>query len=592
MDQEASGRPASDDVGGLLRLALEPGLETVDPAMVDAFPGYVLEEPIGRGGMGAEVFRARSDSGDEVALKVLPEEFAREGAIARRFEREIRSMRSLLHDNLVEILDFGVGAGGCHYIAMEFVSGGTVADRLKRGEPFTTEEAVDLTAAACGALEMMHAKSIVHRDLKPSNILLDSHGRPKIADFGLAKILASLSTSLTGVSDAVGTLGYMAPEQASGQGAEDRRADIYSLGVVLYQLLTGSVPGANAPPPSQARADAAPYDPVVMRALETDPDRRFDSAVAFRRALIGAPKGNRRRIRRRVVLGGVSLLGIGTGIWGIWRQTRPVAPFWKDLANAQRSLGKSGDHEISLRLKDGDSIGFLLSFSPSSSSYSVTAPRAPARFMTEIPLTTLGEALVAGSPPALLARVAIRQSVIAGIPNGLGIDQTDPLILANPPFRHGGLAEQHRFLNACELLETLHGLGAVSIVATDASRIRLDPKLCPNYGAFCRMLGVGRLRVNEVSSEAVTADALLRTLAYALLRHPDAAHHPALASSSALLKVSVVTRTPLEILAALVADRWLRQHLPGSALQPIFDAESGAPRTLELALARLLPWLA
>ena len=292
------------------------------------FPGYVLERRIGRGGMGATVYLARQIStGARAAIKVLPAEFAGEAAVARRFEREIRVMRSVRHPNVVRVVDSGASPDGARFIVMAYVAGGSLAQHLKKGKRIETASAVKLIAEACRAVAMMHDCGIIHRDIKPSNILLDAAGNPKLGDFGLARLVdASASSRLTEAGDVIGTFGYMAPEQLNAKGDVDGRADIYALGAVLYQLLTGSIPGGNAPPPSATRPDAAPYDDAVMRALETDPARRFRTAEDFRMALLVAPNLSRRQAIRRIVVGGAAMLGIATGAWGVWRTRRVGAP--------------------------------------------------------------------------------------------------------------------------------------------------------------------------------------------------------------------------------------------------------------------------
>ncbi|MEZ5326995.1 MAG: serine/threonine-protein kinase [Verrucomicrobiales bacterium] len=285
------------------------------------FPGYILERRIGRGGMGATVYLARQIStGANVAIKVLPEEFAGDAAVARRFDREIRVMRSLRHPNVVRVVDSGGLPDGARFIVMEYLPSGSLARHLKEGKRFETASAVELIAKACRALSMMHDCGIIHRDIKPSNILLERSGNPKLCDFGLARLAdASGSSRLTESGDVIGTFGYMAPEQLQAKAKIEGRADIYSLGAVLYQLLTGSIPGGNARLPSVMRQDAAPFDAVVMRALETDPARRFATAEGFRQALLAAPDLNRRQAFRRIVVGGIALAGIATGAWGVWR---------------------------------------------------------------------------------------------------------------------------------------------------------------------------------------------------------------------------------------------------------------------------------
>lgn len=284
------------------------------------FPGYVLERRIGRGGMGATVYLARQIStGARVAIKVLPEEFAGDAVVARRFARETRVMASVCCSNVVRILDAGTTPEADRYIVMEYVESGSLAEALANGIQFEPDAAARLVADICRALTSLHCRGIIHRDIKPSNILLDPKGNPKVGDLGLARRLVDASGSLTGQGDVIGTYGYLAPEQSEGRSEVDTRADIFALGVVFYRLLAGSLPCINARPPSAVRRDTAPYDAVVMKALETDPCCRFGTAQEFRRALLDAPQLNRRRTIRRIVFGGLAVLAIIVGAWGVWR---------------------------------------------------------------------------------------------------------------------------------------------------------------------------------------------------------------------------------------------------------------------------------
>jgi serine/threonine protein kinase len=208
---------------------------------------YSIVEKIGKGGMG-EVFRAKDQKlGREVAIKVLPEEFARDMDRIARFQREAKLLASLNHTNIAAIygLEESVGTS---FLVLELVEGETLADRLKRG-PIAVEESLKLALQIAEALEAAHEKGVIHRDLKPSNIKVTPDGKVKVLDFGLAKAYAgdqevNLSNSPT-LSDAVthlgvilGTAAYMSPEQARGKSV-DKRADIWAFGAVLYEMLTG-----------------------------------------------------------------------------------------------------------------------------------------------------------------------------------------------------------------------------------------------------------------------------------------------------------------------------------------------------------------
>lgn len=242
------------------------------------FPQLEILELIGQGGMGA-VYRARQTKLDRlVAVKVLPPEWGRDPAFAERFTREARALARLNHPHVVAVHDFGETAG-LYYLVMEYVDGPNLRQALQAG-PLAPAQALAVIPQMCDALHYAHEEGVVHRDIKPENILLDRRGRVKVADFGLAKLLGGprVEFTLTGSRQVMGTLDYMAPEQRSRPLEIDHRADIYSLGVVFYEMLTGELPlGRFAPPSERAEVDAR-LDAVVHRALETDPERRYQSA--------------------------------------------------------------------------------------------------------------------------------------------------------------------------------------------------------------------------------------------------------------------------------------------------------------------------
>jgi serine/threonine protein kinase len=240
------------------------------------FPQLEIIELIGRGGMGA-VYKARQPSLDRlVALKILPPGVAGDAGFAERFTREARALARLSHPNIVAVYDFGQAAG-MPFFVMEYVDGPNLRE-LERGGKLSPREAMQIIPQICEALQFAHDEGIVHRDIKPENILLDKKGRVKIADFGIAKLIGQTTVpdaTLTGAGDVVGTLNYMAPEQREKPLTVDHRADIFSLGVVFYELLTGELPlGKFAPPSQVARVDVR-LDEVVVRALEKEPARRY-----------------------------------------------------------------------------------------------------------------------------------------------------------------------------------------------------------------------------------------------------------------------------------------------------------------------------
>jgi serine/threonine protein kinase len=247
------------------------------------FPHLEILELLGQGGMGA-VYKARQTKLDRlVAVKVLPPEVARDPAFAERFTREARSLARLSHPNIVMVFDFGE-ADGLFYFSMEFVDGRNVRQLLQADE-LTPAQALRIVPQVCDALGYAHDEGIVHRDIKPENILLDKKGRVKIADFGLAKLvgLTPAYLTLTGAHEVMGTLYYMAPEQTRRSHLVDHRADLYSLGVVFYEMLTGELPLGRFAPPSQKAPVDARLDPIVLRALAREPENRYQDAGELKR---------------------------------------------------------------------------------------------------------------------------------------------------------------------------------------------------------------------------------------------------------------------------------------------------------------------
>jgi tRNA A-37 threonylcarbamoyl transferase component Bud32 len=254
-----------------------------DPAeLAPHFPQLEILELIGQGGMGA-VYKARQLKLDRfVALKVLPQEWGRDPAFAERFQREARALAKLNHPHIVAVHDFGE-AGGHFYLLMEFVDGANLRRLLQSG-PLEPRLALQVVPQICDALQYAHEEGVIHRDVKPENILLDARGRVKIADFGLAKLVgpSRASFTLTGTHQVMGTLDYMAPEQRTRPQDVDHRADIYSLGVVFYEMLTGELPLGRFAPPSQASGVDGRVDDIVFRALEREPEKRYQRVSEVR----------------------------------------------------------------------------------------------------------------------------------------------------------------------------------------------------------------------------------------------------------------------------------------------------------------------
>lgn len=253
-------------------------------------PGYEIVGTLGRGGMGV-VYKARQTALDRVvALKTLAPDHARDADFQSRFEREAKSMAALSHPNIVAVHDFGQKDGLC-FFAMEFVEGTDLRHIIVERKRVPPEDAAHYAAQICDALAYAHDKGVVHRDIKPENILVDARHRVRIADFGLAKIAAAEGPGLLTHSGAVlGTARYMAPEQMENPSAVDRRADIYATGVVLYEMLTGERPLGQFDPPSKRAPIDRTWDPVVLKALAREPERRYESIADMKAAILEAAK--------------------------------------------------------------------------------------------------------------------------------------------------------------------------------------------------------------------------------------------------------------------------------------------------------------
>jgi serine/threonine protein kinase len=255
------------------------------------FPQFEILDLIGKGGMGA-VYKVRQKDLDRiVALKILPPATGQSPEFSMRFTREARALAKLNHPGIVTLHEFGQ-AGGLYFILMEFVDGVNLAQLMKTGR-ISPREALAIVPQICDALQFAHDQGIVHRDIKPANILLDRLGRVKVADFGIAKVVASVSdplrsgdtpvpTDATLAGKVLGTPHYMAPEQIDHPSEVDHRADIYALGVVFYQMLTGELPSNRLEVPSKKVQIDVRLDEIVMRAMEKEPELRYQTASEFR----------------------------------------------------------------------------------------------------------------------------------------------------------------------------------------------------------------------------------------------------------------------------------------------------------------------
>jgi serine/threonine protein kinase len=346
-----------------------------------AFPHLEILELIGQGGMGF-VFKARQPKLDRfVALKILPQSLAADPAFAERFSREGRVLAKLNHPNIVTIHDFGQ-ASGFFYLLMEFVDGVNLRQAMRAGR-FTPDQALAIVPKICEALQFAHNEGILHRDIKPENILLDAKGRVKIADFGIAKLVGNVAQAsqpagsggipaassevgntglgspvnpqagkpalqpeaLTEAGKALGTPNYMAPEQRECSGEVDQRADIYSLGVVFYEMLTGELPLGRFAPPSEKSAADPRVDEVVLRALEKEKAKRYASADEVRTQVetIASNPGQ--------ALSGPESVSSETGLAGYLSRWRRIVALLLGINTFTSSL--------SVKLTDISAIGIL-----------------------------------------------------------------------------------------------------------------------------------------------------------------------------------------------------------------------------------------
>ena len=344
---------------------------------------YTIEGEVGRGGMGV-VYRARDERLQRrVAIKVLPPELAFQSDIRERFTREAQTAAKLSHPHIVPIHTVGEGHGLVYFV-MGYVDGESVAGRIRRRGKLPVEEVRRIMAESADALGAAHALSIIHRDIKPDNILLEgSRGRVMVTDFGIAKALSGSSgATLTGAGVAIGTPAFMSPEQAAGEREIDGRSDLYSLGIVSYQMLTAELP-FNAPtvagilmkqitepaPDVRARRPDVPEDLAlaVSRCLEKDPENRWPTADALRRALESRvvagyqPTGLGWRAGRAGARDGTAAPSPRAGPGGPTRRSRPQGLLEREANDArlggldrdQRALARRGPRPVPRRTQPG-----------------------------------------------------------------------------------------------------------------------------------------------------------------------------------------------------------------------------------------------
>ncbi|MGH7297939.1 MAG: serine/threonine-protein kinase, partial [Polyangiaceae bacterium] len=343
---EDSPRAQETPAAGPVSEAMAARLTPSDPSMVLGTP-YRLARKLGEGASGVVWEAEHVELGRRVALKVLAPEHTASPASLERFRREARAVAKLSHPNLVQILDFGKSLDGRAYLAMELLSGKTLDETLKAG-PMEWREAASLGVAAARALSAAHAAGLVHRDIKPQNLMVTAVGDLKLLDFGVAMALTEgcdrkpteKEKTLRGFA-IFGTPEYMAPEQVAGDPI-DGRTDVYALGCVLYEMLTGerAFEGTSSvvvmgkqlretPKPPRVRVPSrvipAALEAVVMRAMAKKPEDRFESAEALREALEEtALAPERRRERARKIASTAAMLAcvfVAAGASAYWGKT-------------------------------------------------------------------------------------------------------------------------------------------------------------------------------------------------------------------------------------------------------------------------------
>ncbi len=302
-----------------------------------ALPQYDVTGFIARGGMGAVYKGVQKTLNRTVAIKILPAGMMSEDLdFVRHFKREAQAMATLSHPNIVTVHEAGETVEGLLYFTMEYVGGTDVAALLAQQGRLSPQEALRITTAVCAALECAHAHGIIHRDIKPSNVLINEHGEVKVADFGLAKIVAT-DGGATQTMATVGTPDFLAPESYIQGIALDERADIYSTGVMLYKMLTGYVPRGRFDAPSGQVRDLDPrLDGIIDKAMQADRDKRYANAKEMRLALEQfaasatakqpvAKKPAARRPVYRTIITAAALLALAFGGYSTWLKARSVS---------------------------------------------------------------------------------------------------------------------------------------------------------------------------------------------------------------------------------------------------------------------------
>ncbi len=304
-----------------------PLLPVVRDLSGETLGAYRLISMIGAGGMGV-VYKAEDTKSDRtVAVKVLNPDYQwKQDEFVQRFKREIKALGRLDHPGIVRILDSGEESG-FHFLVTEFEDGVNLAELLKRGQ-MSIEAAIRIMTDVCEAIDFAHAQGVVHRDIKPANILIVGN-RAKLLDFGLAQVTGRESklTTLTRTNLAMGTFNYLSPEQRLSAKNVDHRSDIFSLGVVFYEMLTGTLPLGSFAPPSKLRSEAPRHcDRVVTRSLQSSPDLRYPDASALSadiRRIAAGPKKS--LFARRLLPAAAAVLGVSAILAFAYAGREPAA---------------------------------------------------------------------------------------------------------------------------------------------------------------------------------------------------------------------------------------------------------------------------
>jgi serine/threonine protein kinase len=275
----------------------EAGFAIPSPSELAArIPNLEVMEVLGYGGMGV-VYKGRQPLLDRfVAIKVLRPDFARDDAFQERFLRESRALARLRHPYIVSVFDVGKSEG-LYYLVMEYVEGASLR-QLLGDQSITERDTLDFVPQLTDALQHAHEEGVVHRDVKPENVLVDGRGRVRLVDFGLATLLGPHAYSHHPDDDRIaGTLAYMAPEQITMPETVDHRADIYSTGVVFYEMLSGELPGSDRVPPSRKAATDPRLDSIVLRATEREREKRYQQARAMQQEVVAIARTPETSIR-------------------------------------------------------------------------------------------------------------------------------------------------------------------------------------------------------------------------------------------------------------------------------------------------------